>query len=77
MLRFQKDLRPHLSFSPVHTTTPYLFENAVVPSMRMVAHGQMNSTHAHFNVSVREIGAKMKLQGSACPPFWILTVEWF
>ena len=25
LLRFQKDLRPHLSFSPVHTTTPYPF----------------------------------------------------
>ena len=37
----------------------------------------MNSTHAHFNISAREIGAKLKLYGSACPPFWILTVEWF
>ena len=37
----------------------------------------MNSTHAHFNISAREIGAKLKLHGSACPPFWILTVEWF
>ena len=25
-----------VSFSPVHTTTPYLFENAVIPSVRMV-----------------------------------------
>ena len=41
------------------------------------AHGQMNSTHVHFNVSAREIGAKLKLRGGACPPFWILTVEWF
>ena len=41
------------------------------------AHGQMNSTHAHFNISAREIGAKLKLHGSACPPFWILTVDWF
>ena len=37
----------------------------------------MNSTHAHFNISAREIGAKLKLHGSACPPFWILTVVWF
>ena len=37
----------------------------------------MNSTHAHFNISAREIGAKLKLHGTACPPFWILTVEWF
>ena len=41
------------------------------------AHGQMNSTHVHFNISACEIGAKLKLHGSACPPFWILTVEWF
>ena len=40
-------------------------------------HGQMNSTHAHFNISAHEIGAKLKLHGSACSPFWILTVEWF
>lgn len=38
------------------------------------AHGQVSSTHAHFNISAREIGAKLKLHGSACPPFWILTV---
>ena len=44
LFRFQKKLRPHLSFSPVHTTTPYPFENA-------------NSTHAHFNISAWEIGA--------------------
>ena len=25
LLRFQNGLRPHLSFSPVHTTTPYPF----------------------------------------------------
>ena len=37
----------------------------------------MNSTHAHLNISAREIGAKLKLHGSACPTFWILTVEWF
>ena len=40
------------------------------------AHVRMNSTHAHFNISAREIGAKLKLHGSVCPPFWILTVEW-
>ena len=37
----------------------------------------MNSTRVRFNISAREIGAKLKLHGSACPPFWILTVEWF
>ena len=41
------------------------------------AHGQMNLTHAHFNISACEIGAKLKPHGSGCPPFWILTVEWF
>ena len=40
------------------------------------AHGQMNSTDAHFNISAREIGAKLKPHGSVCHPFWILTVEW-
>ena len=33
----------------------------------------MNSTRVHFNISAREIGAN----DSACPPFWILPVEWF
>ena len=37
----------------------------------------MNSTHAHFNISAREICAKLKLHGSACPPLWIFTVDWF
>ena len=37
LLRFQKDLRPHLSFSSAHTTTPYIrFENAVLLSMLML-----------------------------------------
>ena len=40
------------------------------------AHAQMNSTHAHFNISAREIGANLNPYGSVCPPFWILTVEW-
>ena len=40
------------------------------------AHGQMNSTHAHFNISAREIGAKLRPHGCVCPPFWIGTVEW-
>ena len=39
-------------------------------------HAQMNSTHAHFNISAREIGAKLNPYGSVCPPFWLLTVEW-
>ena len=36
----------------------------------------MNSMHAHFNILAGEIGAKLKLHGSVCPLFWILTVEW-
>ena len=36
----------------------------------------MNSMHAYFNISAREIGAKLKPDGSVCPPFWILRVEW-
>ena len=36
----------------------------------------LNSTHAHFNVSAREVGAKLKPHGSFRPPFCILTVEW-
>ena len=40
LLRFQKRFASTLivfvSFLPVHTTTPYLVENAVIPSVRMV-----------------------------------------
>ena len=36
----------------------------------------MYSTHAHFNISAHEIGAKLKPHGSVRRPFWILTVEW-
>ena len=39
--------------------------------------GQMNSTNAHFNTSACKIGGKLKPHGSVCPPFWMLTVEWF
>ena len=77
MLRFQKDLRPHLSFSyRFHPSTPQRrirFENAFIPSVRML---KKNSMHAHFNISASEIGAKLKPHGSVCPLFWILTVEW-
>ena len=54
VLRFQNNLRPHLSFSyrfPVHTTTPYPFWKRCYT---LSAHAQMNSTHAHF-ISTREI----------------------
>ena len=36
----------------------------------------MNSTHAHFNISACEIGAKLKPHDSVCLPFWKLMVEW-
>ena len=77
LLRFQKDLRPHLSFS--YRFRPSTLQHRICLKTLLYphAHGQMNSTHAHFNISAREIGAKLKLHGSACPPFWVLTVEWF
>ena len=62
-----------VSFSPVHTTTSYPFWKCCYT---LSAHAQMNWTRAHFNISAREIGAKLKPHGSACPPFWILAVEW-
>ena len=65
LLRFQKHLRPHLLFS-------YRFRPS---TLQRRIHFE-NSTHAHFNISAREIGAKLKLHGSVSPPFWILTVEW-
>ena len=34
--RFASTLIVFVSFSAVHTTTPYLFENAVIPSVPMV-----------------------------------------
>ena len=36
----------------------------------------MNLTHAQFNISAHEVGAKWRPHGSVRPPFWILTVEW-
>ena len=41
------------------------------------AHRQMNSTREHFNISALKIGANLKPHGSTCPPFLVLTVEWF
>ena len=71
--RFASTLIVFASFSPVHTTTPYLFWKRFYT---LSAHAKMNSTHAHFNILAREIAAKLKRHGSVCPPFWILTVEW-
>ena len=71
--RFSSTLIVFISFSPVHTTTPYPFwKRFYTPS----AYAQMNSTHAHLNISAREVGAKLKPHGSFYPPFWIVTVEW-
>ena len=67
-------LRPYLSFLPVHITTPYPLWKRFYT---LNAHAQMNSTNARFNISAREIGAKLNPYGSVCPPFWIVTVEWF
>ena len=71
--RFVSTLIFFASFSPIHTTTPYPFwKRFYIVS----AHAQMNSTRAHFNISAREIGAKLTPYGGVSPLFWILTVEW-
>ena len=57
-----------VSFSPFTLQRRIRFDT-------LSAHPQVNSTHAHFNISVREIGAKLKATGSICPPFWILTLQ--
>ena len=71
--RFASTLIVFVSFSPVHTTTPYQFWKRFYT---LSAYAQMNSTHAHFNILASEIGTKLKAHGSICPPFWILMVEW-
>ena len=77
LLRFQKDLRPHLSFSYRFRPSTLQHRNCLKTLLYPQCAWSNNSTHAHFNISAREIGAKLKLHGSPCPPFWILTVEWF
>ena len=61
--RFAATLIVFLSFSPVHTTTPYPFSKRFYT---LSTHAQMNSKHAHFNISAREIDAKLKPHGSVC-----------
>ena len=75
LLRFQNDLRPHLSFSYRFRRPHYNAVSALKTLLHpaLSAHTQMISTHAHLNISVREIGAKLKPHGSICPPFWIST----
>ena len=62
LLRFQNDLRPHLSFSPVHTTTPYPFFDVLKTLLypQCACSNELDAcvTHVHFNISAREIGAK-------------------
>ena len=71
--RFTSTLIVFVSFSPVHTTTPYPFWKRFYT---LSAHAEMNSTHTHFNISAREIAAILDSVRSICPPFWILTAEW-
>ena len=77
LLRFGKKICVHTYRFRIVFARPHY--NAVSVWKRcytLSAHGQMNSMHALFNISAREIGAKLKPHGSVCPPFWILTVEW-
>ena len=73
LLRFQKDLWPHLSFSyrfrPSTLQRCIRFENAVIPSVRMLKWTRRMRISIYRTRNWREIG-------SVCPPFWILTVEW-
>ena len=64
--------RFHIVFARPHYNAVSVWKRCYTLS----AHGQINSTHAHFNISAHEIGAKLKPYGSVCPPFGILTVEW-
>ena len=77
LLRFQIDLRSHLSFSyhfrPSTLQRRIRSENVFIP---FSVHVQMYSTRVHFNISAREIGAILDSVRSVCPPFWIHTVEW-
>ena len=50
--RFASTLIVFISFSPVHTTTPYSFWKRFYT---LSAHAHMDSTHAHFNISVRDV----------------------
>ena len=73
LIRFQKDLRPRLSFSyRFRPSTPQRrirFGNAFIPSVRMLK--ELDTCAFQYNDprNWREIDG-------VCPPFWILTVEW-
>ena len=70
-------LRPHLSFS--YRFRPSTLQRRIC--LKTLSYPQCawsNELDAcAFNISAREIGAKLKLHGSTCPPFRILTVKWF
>ena len=53
--RFASTLTVFVSFSPVHTRTPYPFWKRFYT---LSAQGQVNSMHVHFNISIREIDTK-------------------
>ena len=76
LLRFQKicvhTYRLRIVFARPHYNAVSVWKRCYTLS----AHGQMDSTHAHFNISAREIGPILKPHGGICPPFWIVTVEW-
>ena len=73
LLRFQKKLRPHLSFSccfrPSTLQRRIRFENAFIPSVRMLKWTR------RMRISIYR-PAKLKPHGIVCQPIWILTVEW-
>ena len=60
--------RLHIAFPRPH----YNAVSVLKALYTLSAHAQMNSTYGHFNIS-----AKLGPHGSVCPPFWILTLEWF
>ena len=81
LLPFQKDLRPHLSFS--YRFRPSTLQRRIC--LKTLLYPQCAWSNeldacAFQSIGPRnwgEIGAKLKLDDGACPPFWILTVEWF
>jgi len=63
LLCFQKDLRPHLSFSYRFRPSTLQRRIRLKRFYTLIAHTQLNSTHAHFNISAREIGAILLAPG--------------
>ena len=73
LLRFQKDLRPHLSFS-YHFRPSTLQRRTCLKTLLYPQCAWSNELDA---CAFQYIGPRNWLHGSACPLFWILTVEWF